>query len=166
MNTNYTITVTDAEGCSVTAVKQVYAVNVRCGNNNDKVILCQQAPGNGLSKTICVATAAVAAHLKNGSVLGSCVQGVVTSRIKELNDSEPRLLVWPNPSNTVFKLQLDTAEPGEYMLLVRDVLGRVVEQRKLNARGVIEIGYTYGRGVYLVSVVQKTRTLTVQIIKQ
>ena len=166
MNTNYTITVTDAAGCSVTAVKQVYAVNVRCGNNNDKVILCQQAPGNGLSKTICVATAAVAAHLKNGSVLGSCVQGAVTSRIKELNDSEPRLLVWPNPSNTVFKLQLDTAEPGEYMLLVRDVLGRVVEQRKLNARGVIEIGYTYGRGVYLVSVVQKTRTLTVQIIKQ
>jgi len=166
VNTNYTVNVTDAAGCSITASKQVYAVNVQCGNSNGKVVICQVSPGNSHSKTICVATAAVAANLKNGSKLGDCLQGAVVSRVKEVNESESHLLVYPNPSNTVFKLQLHTAEPGGYILLVRDVLGRVVEQRKMNGRGVIEIGHGYGRGVYLVSVVQKTRTMTVQIIKE
>jgi len=94
------------------------------------------------------------------------VQDSVVSRVKDVNESEPQLLVWPNPSSTVFTLQLHTAEPGQYILLIRDVLGRVVEQKKVNAHGVIEIGHAYGRGVYLVSLVQKTRTLTVQIIKK
>jgi uncharacterized Zn ribbon protein len=63
--TTYTLTVTDANGCS-TSIKTVIVVDVRCGNNpkNPKVEMCHN--GN----VICVDENAVSAHLAHGDSLG------------------------------------------------------------------------------------------------
>ncbi|TXC81375.1 T9SS type A sorting domain-containing protein [Luteibaculum oceani] len=67
-STTYTVTVTDANGCSVTVEKEICIVDVTCGKpNNPKVIVCH----NG-KNMICVDESAVAAHLAHGDYLGGC----------------------------------------------------------------------------------------------
>jgi hypothetical protein len=163
---NYVVTVTDALGCKTTASKQVYAVNVRCGNNDDKVMVCQIAPGNSKVKSVCVAQSAVSTLLRNSSKLGTCTQPTGTNRLNEAVKEMPELLVWPNPTSTSFKLKLNSLPPGSYTLLVRDALGRIVEQRKVNSQQVIELGANYQPGLYSVSLAQESNTITKQVVKQ
>ena len=164
--TDYTVTVTDASGCVVTASKHVNVTDVRCGNNNDKVIVCQVAPGNGKFKPVCIASSAVVAQLKNGSRLGECMQGATTNRLTEQTTDELKLLAWPNPTSSTFKLQLNNAAPGAYSLIVRDVLGRVVEQKNLDGERPVEIGRNYKPGTYFVSVLTGAKVLNVLVVKQ
>jgi uncharacterized delta-60 repeat protein len=164
--TNYSVTVTDASGCVVTASKHVNVIDVSCGNNNDKVIVCQSAPGNGKSKSVCIASSAVAAQLRNGSRLGECMQAAITTRLTEEATEELKLLAWPNPSSSTFTLRLNNAVPGTYSMIVRDALGRVVEQKKLDGERPEEIGVNYKRGIYSVSVVAGEKMLNVLVLKQ
>jgi hypothetical protein len=164
--TNYTVTVTDASGCVVTASKQVNVIDVRCGNSNDKVIVCQVAPGNGKSKSICIASSAVAAQLRNGSSLGECVQAATTNRLTEEAGEELKLLAWPNPSSSTFTLRLNNAVTGTYSMIVRDAVGRVVEQKKWDGERPQEIGANYKPGIYSVSVMAGEKMLNVLVVKQ
>jgi hypothetical protein len=69
--TNFTVTVTDASGAQSTDAVSVEVVNVQCGIYLDKVLLCHSENGN--SQTICIAAAAVPAHLSNhDDHLGPC----------------------------------------------------------------------------------------------
>jgi hypothetical protein len=163
MSTNYVVTVTDASGCKATTARQVNAVDVRCAN--EKVAVCQVSPGNGKAKMVCVAPSAVPALLKNGSKLGTCIQTTGTDRVNELVTERLALVVWPNPSSAGFRLML-TGQPGLITLPVRDLLGRVVEQRKVNSQEVIELGANYQRGLYSVSLMQGSNTITKQVVKQ
>ncbi len=64
--TIYAVTVTDHNGVTAEDNVTVQVVDVRCGNNNNKVTLCHS------QQTLCVAQSAVAAHLSHGDVLGVC----------------------------------------------------------------------------------------------
>ena len=66
--TVYMVTVTDANGCSVTKDITVTVEDVSCGNGrwNKKVQVCFRG------KTLCVSKYAVPALLRNGGSLGSC----------------------------------------------------------------------------------------------
>jgi hypothetical protein len=66
VTTTYTLTVTDSQGCSRTDNVTVCVQDVRCGNKMDKVKVYHK------EKEICIAAAAVDAHLKHGDNLGSC----------------------------------------------------------------------------------------------
>lgn len=165
VGTKYSVTVTDAMGCKTSAEKYVTAIDVHCGNNNDKVGICQVSPGNGKTKPTCVSADAVPAQLRNGSTLGTCVQGSVTVPTMEEKTGQLSLQVWPNPSNSNFKLQLANADVRQYVIVVRDALGRIVEQRKVVGNRVVEIGNNYGVGLYFVSIIGNS-TLNLQIIKQ
>ena len=69
----YTVTVTDAKGCQLSFTLTIKIVDVRCGNNNDKVALCNKTGSvNNPWDQICVSENAVATHLANGSLLGLC----------------------------------------------------------------------------------------------
>ena len=61
--TTYTVTITDANGCSTTASVTVNVVDVRCGHHghHNKVKICHKG-----KKTICVPMWAVRAHLSHG----------------------------------------------------------------------------------------------------
>jgi hypothetical protein len=62
----YTVTIRDSKGCATTASIAIKVIDVRCGNKNDKVIVCH----NG--KESCIVAEDVADHLKHGDNLGSC----------------------------------------------------------------------------------------------
>lgn len=66
VTTTYTLTVTDANGCSRTDDVTVFVNDVRCGDKMDKVSVCHKGT------KICVAAEAVHAHLAHGDVLGDC----------------------------------------------------------------------------------------------
>lgn len=73
--TTYTVTVTDARGCTATSTVEVQVYDVRAAcNGNNQVQICHFPPGNpGNMQNICVGTAAVANHLSShGDRLGSC----------------------------------------------------------------------------------------------
>jgi hypothetical protein len=94
VTTTYTLSVTDATGCSATDEVTVFVENISCGNNNDKVLVCH----NG--KTICIAPQAVAAHLAIGAYLGPCDSrpskpGNATPSAKEMKIAH--FSVYPNP---------------------------------------------------------------------
>lgn len=72
-DTDYWVTITDATLCSATDSVTVTVVDVRCGHDSSKVLVCHIPPGDPLSAhTICVSPHAVPAHLAHGDVLGSC----------------------------------------------------------------------------------------------
>ncbi len=75
---DYTVTVTDANGCKATAVHTVHVVDISCTDRkgNIGVQMCYQS-ATGLGWTRCVPEADVAAKLASGNwVLGSCGSGM------------------------------------------------------------------------------------------
>ncbi|NER13702.1 T9SS type A sorting domain-containing protein [Leptobacterium flavescens] len=120
----YTVTVTDANGCSFTKEVTVEAVDISCGNNpyNPKVTLCF----NG--RTLCVSKYAAWIFLQHGAVLGSC----------EDNGIEPPVVnfakVFPNPvrnyTNVFLSARADAnvniSVYSRYGYLVKEVQAQIV----------------------------------------
>jgi hypothetical protein len=120
----FNVVATNEFGCTSSASITITVVDVRCGNKNDKVLVCQKT---GSAKNpyvqICIAPSAVNAHLVKGSSLGTC--GSSTSAIAAVQSSElslggnltvsqsSSLTVYPNPivgqSTVTFTLAADEA---------------------------------------------------------
>jgi hypothetical protein len=123
---NYVVTATDAKGCAATASIAMRLLDVRCGNNNDKVKVCHN------NNTICVASAAVQDHLNHGDKLGACNSGSRT--ITEATDpviTVARLGVYPNPSAGAFIVKLEGFKPGKAVMIVMDANGKQLLQRSI-----------------------------------
>jgi hypothetical protein len=169
---NYTVTVTDVYGCSVTASKTISVVDVRCGNNNDKVIVCQVPKGNtGNPQTICIAASAVATHLANGSYLGSCTGNsyMVRTGARQVSEiKEPIVMAYPNPSRGLFNLSLRDFAKGKVIIQVIDGNGKIVALQHAI------IGYdledltlhltSLSSGVYNVKVMGEKQTLFTKVV--
>jgi hypothetical protein len=127
----YTVTVTDKYGCSVSTSKTIKVIDVRCGNKNDKVLVCQVPPGNpGNAHAICVSANAVPAHLALGSYLGECTIAPATplsGAARPAVTEEPAALsAYPNPSRGDVTLRLTGINAGPVTIQVLDGKGRVV----------------------------------------
>ena len=134
VTTVYTVTATDANGCSSSKQFTVYVYNVLCGNLDLKIAMCH----NG--REICVGIAAVPAQLLLGATLGSCTYGSNNSRSTgTLAESAPattsatstlaeKLTVeaFPNPSDGIFRVRLATMAAGHTKVQLYDLQGRVV----------------------------------------
>lgn len=70
--TVYTVTVTDANGCTGTDDVTVEAIDVRCGPGNKNVELCHFNSSDNTYTTICVKANQVPSHLNHGDELGEC----------------------------------------------------------------------------------------------
>lgn len=71
--TTYWVTITDSSGCTASDTVTVFVINVSCGANNNKVLVCHVPPGNPANAhTICISPNAVPAHLAHGDYLGAC----------------------------------------------------------------------------------------------
>jgi hypothetical protein len=71
----------------------------------------------------------------------------------------------PNPSNTSFRIALNSNNLKEPVkLIITDMLGRVIETRTTNA-GQIIIGERYRSGTYLVRIIQGKETRQLKLIK-
>ncbi|WP_276132622.1 LamG-like jellyroll fold domain-containing protein [Polluticoccus soli] len=134
VSTVYTVTITDATGCSITQSMPVQVIDVRCGN---KVKICHYPPGNPANtQQQCLPTSAIAAHLAHGCVLGDCpsnknsgtgdgeegdnhgVKAMVTTDVK----------VYPNPNTGAFTVELPAGlEKSE--VVITDMAGKVIQKQ-------------------------------------
>jgi Zn-dependent metalloprotease len=84
--TVYTITLQDQNGCTKSDDVTVCVIDVRCGNNLDKVTICHKTGSTkNPSNTLCVALPAAIEHIKNhpGDELAAC------GTVKTCNDGAP-----------------------------------------------------------------------------
>ena len=190
--TDYTLTVTDQNGCTGTDEVTICAVNVICyaGNSgNQKVELCHIPPGNPANAhDICIAGQAVADHLSHGCELGSCGEIWATcgsdgklanpapsmeadntnDKIEEMSSTIVNLSVAPNPFDAEFNMSVTLSESGSYRVEVLDSYGRVV--KALDAVGFEankdqSINVKTGdmsKGMYLVRVIRSNSSIAGQ----
>ena len=121
--TNYSVTVTDSNGCSTTTEVLIPVIDVSCGNNGDKVQICH-VPNGDLSKakTLCVSPNAVQAHLNKGDFLGSC-DGTTT-----IDGYQPFVLdIYANPFLVTTQVQYEVFEEGTISIQVYDNQGFLLE---------------------------------------
>jgi hypothetical protein len=169
----YTVTVTDKFGCFVSASKTITVVDVRCGNKNDKVLVCQVPPGNpGNANNICVSANAVATHLANGSYLGACTIAPATTRTgatRPAVTTEPAAVsAYPNPSRNVVNLRLSNFAPGRVRIEVADANGRLLTTRESSVSYSTEdlslVLTNLPAGVYHLRIVSGATRLTTKVM--
>ncbi len=163
---------TNEYGCKANMSASVTVIDARCGNKNDKVLVCQKT---GSAKNpwvqICIAAPAVATHLANGSTLGACP--VVASRgvtpVAVANVSTGK--IYPNPNKGVFELQLIDYTAGKVQVQVVDAYGKLISDRSIEVSSQRE-NFSFDMsaqtsGVYYVRVVnaEGIKTLRLAVVK-
>ena len=167
----YTVTITDSKGCTTTASKQVIVVDIRCGNKNDKVLVCQVPPGNpGNAHTICISPNAVAAHLANGSYLGNCTNGnkAIASPFTLLEVINVKAQVRPNPTSGKFYINMPSYKSSKAEILIMGVNGSIVERRAVKAIGQIE-SFDLSRnspGMYFIKIISEQGVENLKVVVQ
>jgi hypothetical protein len=167
----YTVVVTDANGCTGTGTDTISAaVNVSCGHNGDKVILCHVPPGNpGNPQTICVAASAIPSHLANhpGDCVGPCSlyyaprYSSVINTIKEVGFYAE---AYPNPFSHGFALHLITAPDELVTVNIYDVTGRMIESY-IDVNEQTQIGTKLAAGTYAADVIQGENHQMLHLVK-
>lgn len=123
LTTIYSVTVTDAHGCTGVDEVTVTVNDVRCGNNLDKVIVCHN--GN----EICISASAVATHLSHGDILGNCVSGSSKTQNSSILDdfTSPEMRIFPNPNNGNGQLVFELRQTTSVRISLLDIDGRELE---------------------------------------
>jgi hypothetical protein len=139
VSTQYTLVVTDANGCTATDMVRVCVTDVHCAKGGNaivyysggKVLVCH-IPDGDVSKriTLCISADAVPDHLAHGDVLGIC--GTSTACVgKSLNGEEESLIIgdetnlvsYPNPFMGTMIVRFNTVESGKAEVAVFNVMG-------------------------------------------
>lgn len=181
--TTYTLTVTDANGCTGTASKTINVIDVRGGHNMDKVVICHNPSKH--ANTLTIAEEAVDNHLSHGDMLGSCLPSarlnIMDSKTDVSNDkivysmaiknSKIQMTsfatkVFPNPSAKYFTLTVQGANTGAMQIRVVDMHGHLIEQRDNVLPGeIINFGNAYKPGTYTLEIIQGSIKKQQKIIK-
>jgi hypothetical protein len=127
----YSVTVTDGNGCSSSpgasaSMITINTIDVRCGQNLQKVVLCHVPPGNpGNPQTLCIAPSAVPAHLSNhpGDCLGPCPNSRVNG--SEMDEAHS-LAVYPNPFNNTLNVSFELYSDERIEIGIYDLEGRLI----------------------------------------
>jgi uncharacterized delta-60 repeat protein len=164
----YSVTVTNAYGCMGTVSTIVQVVDVRCGNGNDKVQVCQAAGSSDKTQSICIAPSAVAAHLKKGSYLGSCTT-VASSVMMKDGKKVPEIYsikVFNNPTTNYFTLDIQSPNLVDKVTIsIYDAAGSIRESRILIPNSHFDLGQLYPKGVYFAEVVQGSNKRILRLVK-
>lgn len=167
--TTYTVTVTDALGCSTTASKFVNVIDVRCGNKQDMVLICKVPKGNpSNASTNCISANAVQAQLANGSYLGSCSPANSMVRLGDVIEEKSvglSMTALSNPAPNFFTLVITGNKTGKAELVVKDIAGRQVEKRIVMRDGRVQLGGGYRPGVYVAELRQGNERAMLKLIK-
>jgi len=127
----YTVVVTDPFGCTSSpsnpaSISTIYVVDVRCGHDLKKVVLCHVPPGNPDNpQTLCIAPSAVPAHLSNhpGDCLGPCPNLRVGSDLMMDNIHVHAL---PNPFSNRSVIEFTVFESSQVTIELYDIEGKLV----------------------------------------
>ena len=169
---NYSVSAANEYGCTAATAVALQVIEARCGNNNDKVLMCK----NGKDK--CVAAPSVQSHLKNGSTLGSCESSAATnlttiaSGVQERAFEKTTLNMYPNPAYTVSRIIIQPSKSERYTLSIYDMKGslvRLIGQGELQANRSIVYNLQAGnilRGAYVIKLVTDTEVVIHKIVLQ
>jgi len=153
----YTLTATDKNGCKGTDQVTVFVNDVRCGNKNDKVMVCHKG------ETICISANAVKAHLQHGDVLGGCT---IPASITKADLQVPERLApetfqianYPNPFANTTTIQYQLPFDGFVSLKIFDLSGREVStlvsgSKKAGSHSALVNGNHFNSGVYYYQII-------------
>ncbi|WP_430906902.1 endonuclease [Maribacter sp. 2-571] len=155
--TDYTITVTDANGCTAEATVNIEVVDVRCGNGDyDKVEVCFRG------RTFCVSQIAAWFYLYYGGTLGSC-DGVAENTVT--------LETYPNPFTAYVIADLTVTKKSKVRFLVYNRYGRLIKRERAiieagNSKIELHFGYLRPGPYYLQTIINGSWYATEQLIKQ
>jgi hypothetical protein len=158
--TSYIFTAMDSTGCIVIDTITINVMNVSCGSGGHKVYVCHH------NKTLCLDTAAVAAHLAHGDMLGACTAPNTPNPHANAHATHPLRLA-PNPTANEFTVAIPEFK-GTAKLLVTDMSGRTIqtldireatENTKISLKGNVP-------GIYRVMLITPTATYSEKLIKQ
>jgi hypothetical protein len=159
----YTVLVKDANQCSAQASITIKLVDVRCGNNNDKVKICH----NG--KEICVTSADVQHHLDHGDHLGACNVNSSAPLNNSNGNGEAsasyQVIVYPNPARENVNVQVSKINAGATMQLYNANGSLVRSLKVINNTTAIPVN-GLASGVYYLVVKNGGQTTTNKIIIQ
>lgn len=136
--TTYSVITTDQFGCTATDNVVVQVIDVRCGNNNEKVVVCHKG------KEICVDVDDVADHLAHGDQLGSCGTtfcsggSSLTKRSGDQLNLEPvtasfpgtEIALFPNPAGETVTLRMNAAAAVTAQFEIVDLAGKILKAEK------------------------------------
>lgn len=143
-STDYTLTVTDANGCVASDVVTVCSIDVHCRKGGksiiigegDKVVICHAPGGNwNKAKTLCIGKEAVADHLAHGCKLGECgvdascdgSKVAATSTYTHTVMDELMVQVMPNPFSNTAYINLESANTANFNVSVYSMTGQLIE---------------------------------------
>lgn len=107
----YTVVATDSKGCSSTGAVLIKTLDVRCGGNSNKVMICHN------NKTICISPESVQDHLNHGDYLGNCAASVVWKENESAKVSNGNVIAYPNPVTEVLNIQISKTAAGSVVKL-------------------------------------------------
>jgi hypothetical protein len=152
--TTYTVTITDALGCTRTVSQMIRVVDARCGNNNNKVTVCHYPPGNpGNPQTLCIASSAVAAHLAHGCKVGDCSPAKFNNEeAGENGDMNAQAVkAYPNPTNGYLVIELPM-DADNASIQVLDMTGKIIAQKEgVATKATFDLAGA-AKGIYMVQV--------------
>ncbi|TXK52902.1 T9SS type A sorting domain-containing protein [Pontibacter qinzhouensis] len=164
------VTATTAQGCPVAGAVTITVVDARCGNKNDKVLVCH----NG--QEICIAASAVKAHLAHGCSVGPCgAKAAIASasnqkKAQVLQAEDNSLVAYPNPFGESTRISFTLKEAGDYRLELFDAKGVLVNTL---AAGEGMAGATHAyqlsgsklvKGIYIARFVTAGEVKTIKIV--
>jgi len=136
ITTNYTVEVWDANGCTVNTATNGTTVTVlnRCGNNNQKVVICHVPPGNtGNPQTICISPNALNPHLSTlwdlhgGDYCGPCQESSALTLGNTNAGDNTFIRAGINSNNETIELSYRIGYDSQVRLEIYDMAGVLVE---------------------------------------
>ena len=165
------VTVTDANGCSISKSTNVYAEDARCfaGNSgNEKVKLCHRTGNtNEPCHELCVSENAVSAHLAHGDYIGGCLPNCATPPVyRGVQSLDFDVRAYPNPSLNDFTIVVDSKISSKIILNIYDMSSRLVKKIEGNYGKPIVFGDDLPTGIYYTVISQDDNQKTLKLIKQ
>lgn len=173
----YTAMVTDINGCNSSlsnqaSIASIHVVDIRCGHDLKKVVLCHVPPGNPSNpQTLCIAPSAIPAHLGNhpGDCLGPCPSQRYASPTEVIENL--LFTSYPNPFIDQSLLEFTVFETGRLSIDLLDIQGKHImmlfdsEVENDIAYRVSLDGGKFSAGVYLLKVRSENFNAYYKIIK-
>ncbi|GHB58143.1 T9SS type A sorting domain-containing protein [Persicitalea jodogahamensis] len=165
--TTYTVTVTDANGCSASQQVTVTMQDVRCGPKQNLVTICYYGV------TQCVSEKIAERYLKLGATIGAC-SNPKKARMGVEESTAPlqlSLKAFPNPVQDAVTLEVLAPNSGPATFEVLDLTGRTRQSRtETLVEGLNEVEFRLGTlptGLYLIRTVDAlNRTGVVKVSKR
>lgn len=163
VTTVYDVTVTDVNGCvQVSESAEVEVIDVRCGQNGDKVLVCHIPPGEPENMhTICIAFEAVEAHLAHGCYLGECgdipcdgIDGIQPIEMRG-DRSVTKPVAYPNPTSgaiSLYGIELIEFTKIEVLDMQGVPVGFVERSEVISSYGTLDFTAELPEGAYLIKV--------------